>query len=718
MVDVAALPAVTHGRFGPNLRLLWIEGRDLISDAPTWLPYETVHTDYTLPQPPAAAASSPAPTASHRATTCSRRSTTRSARWSSATPPASGTICVRAGASRRRLDLGTVDDADCLAGHRAARAGRLRGCGLGHHQRRRHRRVLLPDRRPARRAARIRAAAPVPTARAAWPCCARSPKRCRCAPPTSRARATICTRASSRRRRSSRSCGAPGALMTGRGPRRDFREVADLDGESFADDLAWLLARLRSVGIEQVVAVDLTRPDLAIPVVRVVIPGLEGPDDHPRYLPGRARPGRRRAPAVTAFVFVGPTLRAARLPAIPGLVGAAAGRARATCTGRRSAGRTRSASSTAISRACPRSGTRRSSGRWRRASTCSAAPAWARCGQPSLPTSACRAWAGSSRRTAPARCRPMRGRSRTTTRSRSSTGRPRPATSRCRRRWSTSARPWRRPRPLGVIEAATRDALAAARQAAVLPRSQLRAPARDWPRARPCRRRRSRRCAPGCRLAGSTRSASMRRRCCAAMDALLASDAGPKQVDYQLEWTEAWDDATLAAAGSPVADRGTDAAWLPARADPRRAASRSAAYRVGPRSHAAAPSRAPGGGAPPPADRSAPAARGARPSARAPRPVPPRRSGPLARGERPRRRAARAADPRRGASAWPDRADGGGSRRSPARRSAPARRLRALGLARPRQAGAAGSARASTSRARRMSASRRRSCSPGTSSAA
>jgi TfuA-like protein len=46
-----------------------------------------------------------------------------------------------------------------------------------------------------------------------------------------------------------------------------------------------------------------------------------------------------------------------------------------------------------------------------------------------------------------------------------------------------------------------------------------------------------------------------------AMQALLAGDAGPKQVDYELEWTEAWDDATLAAAGSKVVG-GADATWL------------------------------------------------------------------------------------------------------------------------------------------------------------
>jgi hypothetical protein len=47
----------------------------------------------------------------------------------------------------------------------------------------------------------------------------------------------------------------------------------------------------------------------------------------------------------------------------------------------------------------------------------------------------------------------------------------------------------------------------------------------------------------------------------AAMEALLASDASPKQVNYELEWTEMWDDATLAAAGS-WAGSGIDA-WLP-----------------------------------------------------------------------------------------------------------------------------------------------------------
>ncbi len=45
------------------------------------------------------------------------------------------------------------------------------------------------------------------------------------------------------------------------------------------------------------VAVDLTRPEFGLPVVRVVIPGLEAPDDDEDYVPGpRAQAARSGAP--------------------------------------------------------------------------------------------------------------------------------------------------------------------------------------------------------------------------------------------------------------------------------------------------------------------------------------------------------------------------------------------------------------------------------------
>jgi ribosomal protein S12 methylthiotransferase accessory factor len=50
-----------------------------------------------------------------------------------------------------------------------------------------------------------------------------------------------------------------------------------------------MLARLRSVGIDQVVVVDLTREAIGVPVVRVIVPGLEGvmEEEHGDYAPGR-----------------------------------------------------------------------------------------------------------------------------------------------------------------------------------------------------------------------------------------------------------------------------------------------------------------------------------------------------------------------------------------------------------------------------------------------
>ncbi|WP_407180716.1 YcaO-like family protein [Bradyrhizobium sp. STM 3562] len=77
---------------------------------------------------------------------------------------------------------------------------------------------------------------------------------------------------------------------------RAFTDVPSFDADDVTADLRWELDRLRAVGVERAVAVDLTRPDLGIPVVRMVIPGLEWDCTHPRYVPGsRARRAGGRA---------------------------------------------------------------------------------------------------------------------------------------------------------------------------------------------------------------------------------------------------------------------------------------------------------------------------------------------------------------------------------------------------------------------------------------
>ena len=86
--------------------------------------------------------------------------------------------------------------------------------------------------------------------------------------------------------------GAIGSHATALGaePQRAFADIAHVPGETIDDDVTHELDRLRAAGVEQAVLVDLTRPDVGVPVVRMVVPGLEGWTD--KVAP--AVPGQRR----------------------------------------------------------------------------------------------------------------------------------------------------------------------------------------------------------------------------------------------------------------------------------------------------------------------------------------------------------------------------------------------------------------------------------------
>jgi ribosomal protein S12 methylthiotransferase accessory factor len=69
-----------------------------------------------------------------------------------------------------------------------------------------------------------------------------------------------------------------------------FNEAPNFAADDLTEDLHWALDRLRASGIGRAIALDLTRPEFAIPVVRLVVPGLEWDPHHPDYRPGpRAR---------------------------------------------------------------------------------------------------------------------------------------------------------------------------------------------------------------------------------------------------------------------------------------------------------------------------------------------------------------------------------------------------------------------------------------------
>jgi YcaO-like protein with predicted kinase domain len=67
-----------------------------------------------------------------------------------------------------------------------------------------------------------------------------------------------------------------------------FRAPETLAGPTLQDDLDVVLTRLSAIGIAQACCICLTRRELGIPVVRVVVPGLEGPWTPPggEYTPG------------------------------------------------------------------------------------------------------------------------------------------------------------------------------------------------------------------------------------------------------------------------------------------------------------------------------------------------------------------------------------------------------------------------------------------------
>ena len=285
LLDLGALPRLSESRFHPDLPILWIEGRDLLSENPIWLPYEIVHTNYTLPLPTGSgcfpASSNGLASGNHIleaidhaiAEVVERDSTSV---WNHLD---------RAGRARTRLDLRTVDDDDCAqvierlqrAGFEVAVWDTTTDVGIASFY------CLITDLRgenahsgagagahPSRAVALLRALSEAVQVRTTYIAGSRDDLR-----PEEFTPPAI-----------ERKVGRARVLMSERGAARGFSDVPTYESTTCAEDLAWMLERLRAVGIEQVVAVDLTRGEFGIPVARVVIPGLEGPDDHDRYLPG------------------------------------------------------------------------------------------------------------------------------------------------------------------------------------------------------------------------------------------------------------------------------------------------------------------------------------------------------------------------------------------------------------------------------------------------
>lgn len=56
---------------------------------------------------------------------------------------------------------------------------------------------------------------------------------------------------------------------------RDFAEIESQDNVDFLDDIRHMTSRLEEAGLNRAIIVDLTREEIGVPVVRVIVPGLE-----------------------------------------------------------------------------------------------------------------------------------------------------------------------------------------------------------------------------------------------------------------------------------------------------------------------------------------------------------------------------------------------------------------------------------------------------------
>ena len=295
LVDVDGLPRTPGTEFDSRMPILWVEGRNLMDNGAIWLPFEIVHADSRIPGAPMSG--------------CFSMSTNGLASGNRLLEAVSHALCEiierdatsiwhqspHAEQDARRLDLATIDDANslaildllakaqldvgvwdittdlgvcafyCMIVDRVDELGHI-GVGAACH--------------PARGTALLRAVLEAAQVRTTYIIGSREDIEQVDYDPATLGRRNAEVR----------------ALMRPTGCSRDFRSAASAECETSEAEVAWLFDRLRSIGLRQAVAVDLTRPEFAIPVVRMVVPGLEGSDHHHlQYCPGpRARAARER----------------------------------------------------------------------------------------------------------------------------------------------------------------------------------------------------------------------------------------------------------------------------------------------------------------------------------------------------------------------------------------------------------------------------------------
>jgi ribosomal protein S12 methylthiotransferase accessory factor len=279
VVDVGELPRAEDSRFHANLPILWIEGDDWMRGERVWVPYQMVHTAYT--------------TDLAFDLNCFNASTNGLASGNHVLEATSHGICEvierdagekwarleEAEQDERQIDLASVDDADCRGVlDRYADAGMAIGvwditsaAGIAAF----HCTIVEREEDPLRRmfAAAGSGCHPV-----------REIALLRALTEAAQSRLTaISGGRDDLYRNHYASTRDPEVLKehrrrTGRNGTRRLQEVPTFEADSFEEDIAWELERLRGAGLDRVVVIDLSLAEFDLAVTRVVIPGMEESD--------------------------------------------------------------------------------------------------------------------------------------------------------------------------------------------------------------------------------------------------------------------------------------------------------------------------------------------------------------------------------------------------------------------------------------------------------
>ncbi len=291
VIDPRRLPLSDRRLFQTSLPLLWIAGDDWLHHEPVWVPFQLVHTAYTTRMRwdliGFAATTTGLASGNHvleavSHALCEIVERDASARFSAMSNEAR---------EARRLDLRTVDDADCQAVleryHRAnvnvAVWNVTSHVGLPAFE------CLIAEHSddPTRLLSSARGAGCHPTRQVAL---------LRALTEAAQSRLTIIAGSRDDMSRSDYAAWRdPANTERWRAEAVDrgsvaFTSVPSVETDSFEADVALLLDAVARAGCERVIVIELTRPEIAIPVVRVIASGLH--DEGHRHPIARLVEGR------------------------------------------------------------------------------------------------------------------------------------------------------------------------------------------------------------------------------------------------------------------------------------------------------------------------------------------------------------------------------------------------------------------------------------------